>query len=740
MTKLALWYDRPAAEWTEALPVGNGRLGAMVFGGVARERLQLNEDTLYAGGPYQQVNPAALANLDEVRALLFAGRYAEAEALANRHLMSQPLKQMPYQPAADLIVEMAGLGEVGEYRRELDLDSAVARTRFSAGGIDIVREVFATAADGVLVLRIAADAGLPETRLSLVSLNEGAITHPQSHTLRFSGRNRAAEGIEGRLRFVAEARVVTDGEVVGESGSLAVRNAREIVVHFDIATSYVRFDDVSGDPLAAVTRRLDTAGLRDFESVRERHVAEHRELFGRLLIDLGHTEAEDLPTDQRIAANEVTPDPALAALYVQFGRYLLLASSRPGTQPANLQGLWNDLIDPPWGSKYTANINLQMNYWLADAANLSECMEPMVRLVEDLAITGAETARRQYDAPGWVLHHNTDLWRATGPIDGAQWGLWPTGGAWLIAQLWDHVGHSGNDALVERLYPAMVGAAEFIAHVLVPIPGTDLLVTAPSLSPENVHPHGAALCYGPAMDSQIIRDLFDAVIAAGESLRRDSPLRERLAGLRARLPGDRIGAGGQLQEWLEDWDMDVPEIHHRHVSHLYALYPSQQISIDRTPDLAAAARRSLEIRGDDATGWGIGWRINLWARLGDGARSHAIVQRLISPGRTYPNMFDAHPPFQIDGNFGGAAGILEMLVQSRPGEINLLPALPPAWRSGSVSGLKARGNVIVDLGWRDGRLERVEVRSERRQTVTVRHGKHAVALLVGPEKRPVMIV
>ncbi len=736
---LNLWYDKPAAEWVEALPVGNGRLGAMVFGGVGHERLQLNEDTLYAGGPYQQVNPDAQAYLAEVRALLFAERYAEAQALADRHLMSRPLKQMPYQPAVDLLIDMPGGNAASHYRRSLDLDAAIALTSFARDGITITREVFSTAADGVLVVRITTSAPLPDLRLSLSALHEGALSHPSADTLRFTGRNRAAEGIEGRLVFVAEARVSSDGTIAAVDGAISVTGAREVVVLIDIATSYVRFDDVSGDPLAAVTRRLDAAAQHDAATLRARHIAEHQALFRRLSIDLGHTKAEHLPTDQRIAANERIADPALAALYVQYGRYLMLGASRPGTQPANLQGIWNDLIDPPWGSKYTANINLQMNYWLADPANLSECMEPVVRLVEDLAITGAETAKRQYDAPGWVLHHNTDLWRATGPIDGAQWGLWPTGGAWLIAQLWDHIGHSGESALIARLYPAMVGAAEFIAHVLVPLPGTDLLVTAPSLSPENVHPHGAALCYGPAMDSQIIRDLFDAVMAAGESLGRDAGLRARLAILRARLPADRIGAGGHLQEWLEDWDMAVPEIHHRHVSHLYALYPSQQIAVDTTPALAEAVRRSLDIRGDDATGWGIGWRINLWARLRDGERAYAIVQRLLSPERTYPNMFDAHPPFQIDGNSGGAAGILEMLVQSRVGEITLLPALPSAWPTGSVTRLKARGNVLVDLKWSDGQLQQVRVRSDAPQAVTVRYGAQSTRLQVGPDWRDVQI-
>jgi alpha-L-fucosidase 2 len=733
MSDLKLWYTRPAEVWTEALPIGNGRLGAMVFGGTSRERLQLNEDTLWAGGPYEPNNPDSLAHLPEIRALLFAGRYAEAEAEANRWLMARPLKQMPYQPAGDLWLDMPGADDATGYRRELDLNTAIATTRYTVNGVPVEREVFATAADGILVVHLAADRpGALSFRLGLTSEQAGALATPSPRALRFIGRNPATYGIAGALSFAIEARVRTDGRVRTEADAIAIDGANEATILLDIATSYRRYDDVGGDPLAAITARLDAAARLSTDQLRARHIADHRALFARLDIDLGTTPAANLPTDARIAANPQAPDPALAALFVQYGRYLMLASSRPGTQPANLQGIWNDLLTPPWDSKYTTNINLQMNYWLPDVANLGECMEPLVRLVEQLALTGRETARIHYNAPGWVLHHNTDLWRATGPVDGAQWGVWPTGGAWLCAQLWDHVRY-GNDNLVERLYPLMASAAEFIAHVLIPLPGTDLLVTAPSISPENVHPHGAALCYGPAMDSQIMRDLFDAVIQAGESLDRDRDLRLRLAGLRARLPDHRIGHAGQLQEWLADWDMDVPEIHHRHVSHLYALYPSRQISLDRTPELAAAARRSLDIRGDEATGWGTGWRINLWARLRDGDRAHSIVQRLLSPERTYPNMFDAHPPFQIDGNFGGAAGILEMLVQSEPGSVHLLPALPKAWPTGSLKGVRARGGIELDLRWEDGSMVWAILRAATPRRLIVRFGDQERTIEATPQ-------
>lgn len=731
MNDLRLWYEAPATVWTEALPVGNGRLGAMVFGGTARERLQLNEDTLWAGGPYSPVNPEARAHIPQIRELLFAGRYAEAEALANKHVMARPLRQMPYQPAVDLWIEMSLPGDVkaGSYTRSLELDRAIALTKFSVDGVSFEREVFASAVDGVIVVRVAASRpGALALRVGLTTLQTGLARASGDGWLSIAGTNRAAEGIAGALTYAAEVRTVCDGDVRTDGDTVEIANATEAVFIVDIATSFRRFDDLSADPEAAVAARLDAATGFLIDQLRDRHVADHRRYFDRLSVDLGATPAASQPTDRRIVANAHTGDPALAALFVQYGRYLMLASSRPGTQPANLQGIWNDLTDPPWGSKYTVNINTEMNYWLPDLANLGECMEPLIRLVEEAAITGAATARAMYDAPGWVLHHNTDLWRAAAPIDGAQWGLWPTGGAWLCAQLWDHVSFGGDIGLVERLYPTMLGAAEFFAHTLAPLRGTDLLVTAPSNSPENVHPHGASLCYGPAMDSQILRDLFTAVIEAGERLGRDADLRARYAAIRDRLPADRIGKAGQLQEWLEDWDLDVPEIHHRHISHLYALYPGHQIAPETTPQLAEAARVSLDLRGDDATGWGIGWRINLWARLRDAERSHSIVQRLLTPGRTYPNMFDAHPPFQIDGNFGGAAGILEMLVQSTPGEVHLLPALPAAWPSGALKGVRARGGVEVDLSWREGKITQARVRGGGPHRLTIRTGSRSVSV------------
>jgi alpha-L-fucosidase 2 len=730
--KNQLWYRKPATEWTDALPLGNGRLGAMVHGGVGREELQLNESTLWSGSPYQPTNLEALPNLARVRELILDRRYQEAQAVAQAHLLAKPYLQMDYQPAGNLFLDFRQHEATpGSYRRQLDLASGVATTQYELLGTGFdpdaarfTRTAFASAADEVIALRVSSTL---ERSLSfelwLDSPQTGEITPGDASGLSYRGHNFGKHGIEGRLTFGIDVHLRIDGGSVERRGRrLVVRDATSAVMLIGMATSFTRFDDVSGDPeMRLANRRKAIEGL-DFDTLLARHIAAHKAQFGRLDIDLGEGRS-DLPTDERIANFAAGDDPALAALYVQYARYLMISSSRPGTQPSTLQGIWNKETRPPWGSKYTANINLQMNYWLPDAANLPEMMEPVIALAEDLAITGAEMARAHYDARGWVMHHNTDIWRATGPVDGAAWGVWPTGGAWLMAQLWDHARFEGRpEALVRRLYGPLKGAVQFALDILVALPGTDYLVTVPSISPENRHPFGASLCAGPTMDNQILRDLFGAFVEAAGQLDEDADLSAAALAARQRLPEHRMGKAGQLQEWMDDWDMDVPEIHHRHVSHLYGLYPSDQIGLDTTPELAAAVRRSLEIRGDEATGWGIGWRINLWARLREGERAHDVLQLLLSPARSYANLFDAHPPFQIDGNFGGAAGILEMLVQSTEDAIWLLPALPASWPRGELRGVRTRGGIDLDFAWDNGTVRWLNLRSAANRSITVHAG------------------
>lgn len=709
-----LWYRRPATEWTEALPIGNGRIGAMIFGGVQAERLQLNEDTLWSGGPYHPVNPKALGSLSQVRKLIADGKFEEAHKLADEALMARPLQQMAYQNFGDLLLEMPGaVGEAGGYERSLDIDSATATTRFTLNGDRHERTVFASPDRQVIVVRHSvAGRGRLDLDVRLNPAQEMTVS-AEGDTLVGRGRNREMRGIAGALRVAGMVRVLPEGvSLQAEGDRLSLRGARAVTILVAMGTSYRRYNDVSGDPDAQVREQIAAASKLGFAPLHKEAMAAHRALYRRVEIDLGDDSMAALPTDERILAAQTRDDPGLAALYFNYGRYLLISSSRPGTQPANLQGIWNDSNDPPWQSKYTININTEMNYWPAEVTALPECTEPLVRLVKELAESGERTAREMYGARGWVAHHNSDLWRATAPIDGARWGLWPLGGAWLCTHLWDRWDYGRDKAFLSDVYPLMRGAALFFVDTLQTDPATGLLITSPSLSPENAHRGEIAICAGPAMDQQILRDLFDQTAQAADILGIDAQFAAEIRALRARLAPDRIGAQGQLQEWQEDWDAQAPEQDHRHVSHLYALYPSWQIDMDHTPALAAAAKRSLELRGDEGTGWATAWRINLWARLRDGDHAHRILRFLLGPERTYPNMFDAHPPFQIDGNFGGAAGIAEMLVQSRGDDILLIPALPSAWPTGSVRGLCLRGACRMDLAWKNGRVQALTLTSE----------------------------